>query len=80
MLKGTLSAHDQDGTTLEKTFAGLYIIWIISQKQQQELCLICCIELNNNTLIFSINIFYVQFSFNKSVVILLSCVFLIMCH
>ncbi len=44
---GTLCAHDQDGTTSttfweKKTlFAGLYIIWIISQKQQQQqLCLI----------------------------------------
>ncbi len=34
VLKGTLCARDQDGL-----FAGLYIIWIISQKQQQ-LCLI----------------------------------------
>ncbi len=33
------STPNQDGTTSEKTlFAGLYIIWIISQ--QQQLCLI----------------------------------------
>ncbi len=57
-------------------FAGLYIIWIISQKQQQNVWF-CCIELNkNNTLKFNINIFSVQFSYNKSVVILFACVFL----
>ncbi len=41
VLKGTLCAHDRDGTPSEKTlFAGLYSIWIISQIQQQQLCLI----------------------------------------
>ncbi len=41
VLKVTLCAHDRDGTTSEKTlFAGLYSIWIISQIQQQQLCLI----------------------------------------
>ncbi len=41
MLKGLLCAHDQDGTSEKTLFAGLYIIWIISQKQQQQqLCLI----------------------------------------
>ncbi len=61
----------------EKTlFAGLYIIWIISQKQQQQLCLILLHRPEkNNTLIFNINIISVKFSFNKSVVILLACVF-----
>ncbi len=57
----------------EKTlFAGLYIIWIISQKQQQQLCLILLHRTDKiNTLIFNINIF----SFNTSVVILLACFF-----
>ncbi len=60
----------EKGKTL---FAGLHF-WIISQKQQQ-LCLIL-LELNkNNTLIFNINIFSVQISSNKSVVILLACFF-----
>ncbi len=65
--------HFEKGKTL---FVGLYI-WIISQKQQHSYIWFCCIDLNkNNTLIFNINIFSVQFSFNKSVVILLACVFL----
>ncbi len=63
----------------EKTlFAGLYMIWIISQKQQQQqLCLILLHRTEKiNTLIFNNNnIFSFQFSFNKSVVILLACVF-----
>ncbi len=65
----------------EKTlFAGLYIIWIISQKQQQ-LCLILLDRTDsNNAFIYNIDIFSVKFSFNKSVVILLACVFLIPCN
>ncbi len=60
----------EKGKTL---FAGLYIIWII---RQQQLCLILLHRTEkNNTLIFNISIFSVQFSFNKSVVILLACVF-----
>ncbi len=55
--------------------AGLYLIWIISYNNNSYVGF-CCIELNkNNTFIFNINIFSVQFSFNKSVVILLACVF-----
>ncbi len=63
--------HFEKGKTL---FAGLYIIWIINQKRQQQQKL-CGIELNKNyTLI--INTFSVQFDLsNKSVVILLACVF-----
>ncbi len=61
--------HFEKGKTL---FAGLYLIWIISKKQQQ-LCLIMLHR--NNSLIFNIIIFSVQISFNKCVVILLACVF-----
>ncbi len=77
----TLCAHDQDGTTStsekgKTLFKGLYIIWIISQNQQQQLCLILLHRTyKNNTLIFNIYKLSVQFSFNKSVVILLACVF-----
>ncbi len=60
----------EKGKTL---FAGLYIIWIINQKQQHQSD---SVALNkNNTLIFNINKLSVQFSFNKSVVVLLACVF-----
>ncbi len=47
----------------EKTLsAGLYIIWIISQKQKQQLCLILLHRTDkNNTLIFHINIFMSKF-------------------
>ncbi len=59
----------EKGKTL---FAGLYI-WRINQKQQHQSD---SVALNkNNTLIFNINKLSVQFSFNKSVVVLLACVF-----